>query len=697
MSVDMSQFHEVFFEESFEGLDDMESGLLELNVGEPDNETINTIFRAAHSIKGGSGTFGFVEIANFTHVMETLMDEMRAGQRMVSQEAIELLLQSVDVLRGMLEATRDSDDLDIETINKLQSELEKVLSGDAGSATEQSQADENSINAEESQSIEGWSIQFAPFENIFMTGNDPFRLINELDELGELEVVVNDEKLPSFEMFDYESCYLSWNITLHANVTEEQVVEIFDWVDDDCELEIKPIVNEAAVESRPSEKDEGAGDDATVSTESKTEPVQQAQEQGKPQAKKEKKASSESTSIRVGIDKIDTLINMVGELVITQSMLSQFGEGVSFTQDNMEKLKDGLALLERNTRELQENVLQIRMLPISFSFNRFPRLVRDLSNKLNKKIELKLSGEHTELDKTVMEKIGDPLVHLVRNSLDHGIEMPEDRVKAGKSETGLLHLNAYHEGGNIVIEINDDGAGLNKERILSKARQNGLVGKNEVLSDDKVNELIFMPGFSTAQEVSDVSGRGVGMDVVKRNIKDLGGVVEVESEEGKGSTFRIRLPLTLAILDGQLVKVSNQIYIIPLVSIIESLQIQKQFLNTLPGKGEVYRVREDYIPIIRLHDVFNLNNHDRDLDNGLLVVVESEGHKAGIFVDDLLAQQQFVIKSLETNYKSVDGISGATILGDGTVAMILDVSGTLHLNRKSNSSPKLFQTDYKAA
>ena len=372
---------------------------------------------------------------------------------------------------------------------------------------------------------------------------------------------------------------------------------------------------------------------------------------------------------------------MVGELVITQSMLSQFGTEDTLDQDHFEKLKDGLALLERNTRELQENVLQIRMLPISFAFNRFPRLVRDLSHKLDKKIELKLSGESTELDKTVMEKIGDPLVHLVRNSLDHGIEMPDARLAAGKPETGTLHLNAFHEGGNIVIEISDDGAGLNKEKILQKARENGVIGEDEILPDDKVNELIFMPGFSTAKEVSDVSGRGVGMDVVRRNIKDLGGVVEVQSEEGVGSVFRIRLPLTLAILDGQLIQVGNQIYIIPLVSIIESLQVDEINVNEIPGKGELYRLRDEYIPILRLHEIFNIHQHKSGLREGLLVVIESEGYKAGLFVDGLLAQQQVVIKSLETNYTKVDGISGATILGDGTVAMILDIAGTLNLSK----------------
>jgi len=356
--------------------------------------------------------------------------------------------------------------------------------------------------------------------------------------------------------------------------------------------------------------------------------------------------------------------------------------------ERVQRLQEGLAELEQHTRELQENVMRIRMLPISFSFNRFPRLVHDLSGKLNKKVELKMSGEQTELDKTVMEKIGDPLVHLVRNSLDHGIEPPEERKAKGKPETGVLHLNAYHQGGNIVIEIHDDGAGLNTERILNKAIEKGLVAENEELPDEKIHELIFAPGFSTAQEVSDVSGRGVGMDVVKRNIKDLGGVVEVRSEKDVGSTFTVRLPLTLAILDGQLVRIGEQTYIVPLVSIIESLQIKAESVNSIAGGAELYKLREDYLPIIRLHEVFNMQPENTELVNGLLVVVEGEGQLAGIFVDDLLGQQQVVIKSLESNYKKVEGLSGATILGDGTVAMILDVPGLVALFRERVESAR---------
>ena len=389
-------------------------------------------------------------------------------------------------------------------------------------------------------------------------------------------------------------------------------------------------------------------------------------------------ASSGSSSIRVDISKIDALINMVGELVITQSMLSMLGE--DFNMSRVERLQEGLNQLERHTREMQESVMQIRMLPISFTFSRFPRLVHDLSTKMGKKIELKMTGETTEVDKTVIEKIGDPLVHLVRNSLDHGIELPADRIAAGKSETGTVELNASHRGGNIIIEIKDDGKGLDRDVLLNKAVERGLVSADANLSDQQIFELIFMAGFSTAVEVSDVSGRGVGMDVVRRNINELGGNIEIESEVGKGSSFTIRLPLTLAILDGQTVSVGKETYIVPLVSIIESIQIQEKMINLVAGKGETFKLREEYLPVVRLHQVLGIENAKAtNISEGLLVVVEGEGRRCGLFVDDLLGQQQVVIKSLEANYRKVEGISGATILGDGSVALILDIPGLIRL------------------
>ena len=383
---------------------------------------------------------------------------------------------------------------------------------------------------------------------------------------------------------------------------------------------------------------------------------------------------------------------MVGELVITQSMLGQLGQ--NFDISRVQRLQEGLAQLEHNTRELQESVMKIRMMPISFVFSRFPRLVRDVSRTLEKKIDLVLSGENTELDKTVMEKIGDPMVHLIRNSIDHGIEMPDVRAAAGKSETGTVELNAFHQSGNIVIEIKDDGAGLNKERIQQKAVENGLIDETTILTDEQIFDLIFQPGFSTADAVSDLSGRGVGMDVVRRNIASLNGSIEVSSETGLGSRFVIRLPLTLAILDGQLVKVGDEIFIFPLVSIVESIQMDDSSINNVGGHSDVLQLRDEYVPIVQLHELFSVNVEDTIDDDKIIVVVETDGEKLGVVVDELLGQQQVVIKSLEENFKKVEGISGATILGDGTVALIVDVSG---LSKMSGTSIKQIESAHKAA
>ncbi|HED34866.1 MAG TPA: chemotaxis protein CheA [Gammaproteobacteria bacterium] len=661
MSIDLEQFHETFFEESFEGLDIMESGLLELEQGEVDLENINTIFRSAHSIKGGSGTFGFSAVAEFTHDMETLLDQMRNGEREVSLEVVNTLLGSVDVLRNMLNAIRDGSEIDVDNVSEMTVAIKAILGTENIAANRQ----EEQVPSTSSQSR---IIDFKPYVDILKTGNDTVRLLRELHSLDEsAEITVNNDSLPLLHELNPEECYQSWCIKLEdSEVSEEQIREVFAWVEDECDLGI-----ESAAKVELCIEDDRRNSDRREST-----PERRTSERRKG-AK-----SAESSSIRVNISKVDELINMVGELVITQSMLSQFGEDEAFNESTIERLKDGLAQLEGHTRELQESVMRIRMMPISFAFQRFPRLVHDLSSTFNKKIELVVTGETTELDKTVLEKIGDPLVHLVRNSLDHGIESPEDRIKAGKPETGVIELSAFHQGGNIVIQIKDDGAGLDKNKIFSKAREKGLITKEERMSDEQIYDLIFRPGFSTADVVSDISGRGVGMDVVRRNIRELGGAVEVKSTPGEGSVFTIRLPLTLAILDGQLVGIGEETYILPVISIIESLQVKSENINAVAGNAEVYRLRDEYIPIVRLYQIFDIKPISTKLESGLLVVVEAEGKKIAIYVDDLLGQQQVVIKSLETNFRKVEGLSGATILGDGTVALIIDIAGLIDLYQK---------------
>ncbi|MFC1602031.1 chemotaxis protein CheA [Pseudomonadota bacterium] len=682
MTIDMAQFHQVFFDESFEGLDVMESGLLEMDPGSADPEQINSIFRAAHSIKGGSGTFGFTDIADFTHVMETLLDEMRDGRRQVTTEGVNVLLASVDVLREMLTATSEGAELNPERVKVQKADLDRLLAGGDAPSTAESAGSEDEIAPSAGDERAGWHIVFQPHSHMMRTGNDSLRLLRELESLGDLTVTVDTESLPPLSDLEPEDSYLSWDMTLTGDVSQDQINDIFDWVEDDCDLSISSLSSEPAASPVAAET-RSESEQQTVAIDV---PATAAQSEAASGEAKKSASSSGASSIRVDISKIDALINMVGELVITQSMLSMLGEDFDISQ--IERLREGLAQLERHTREMQESVMQIRMLPISFTFSRFPRLVHDLSTKMGKQIELKMTGEATEVDKTVIEKIGDPLVHLVRNSLDHGIELPEDRVAAGKSEVGTVELNASHRGGNIIIEIKDDGKGLNKEVLLKKAIEKGVVSPDAVLSDQQIYELIFGAGFSTAETVSDVSGRGVGMDVVRRNINELGGSIEIQSEVGVGSSFVIRLPLTLAILDGQTVSIGSEMYIVPLVSIIESIQIKQDMVNMLAGKGETFKLREEYLPIVRLHEVLGVKDAKaKEINEGLLVVVEGEGRRCGLFVDDLLGQQQVVIKSLEANYKKIDGLSGATILGDGSVALILDIPGLI---RMAGNSP----TDY---
>ncbi len=688
MSVDLSQFHQVFFEESNEGLDIMESALLNLDVNHVDMETINEIFRAAHSIKGGSGTFGFSEIAEFTHVVETLLDLIRSNQFKMEADHVDLFLKSVDCLRRMIQQLEAGEPCDTEVSGELKAQFDAILAGDSKAPADTASSEEEASSSEPTGSC-GWQIYFKPDTDILRTGNEPFRMFRELEELGQLSVSAETEAIPLLNELDPEACYLAWDLTLWGDVDEAQVREVFEWVAVESELTITPL---SLAQDAPETADEAAlaeeaKQESTPEAETVAEPPVSAEQADMPApvaaastakapaARKDSKP--ESSSIRVGTDKVDSLINMVGELVITQSMLGELGR--DFSEERLPRLMEGLEQLSQHTRELQESVMRIRMLPISFAFSRFPRLVHDISKSLGKQVELELLGEQTELDKTVMERIGDPLVHLVRNSLDHGIESPERRIAAGKSEMGKITLNAFHQGGNIVIQIIDDGGGLNRERILSKAIENGLVSEHDQLSDEQVHDLIFRPGFSTAAEITDISGRGVGMDVVRRNIQELNGSVEVESKEGEGSTFTIRLPLTLAILDGQLIRVGEHIYIFPLVSIIESIQSYDQMIHRISSGCDVLRLRDEYVPIVRLWDIFNIEPDSRVLEDGLLVVVEGDNMKIAVLVDDLLAQQQVVIKSLQDNYKSVEGVSGATILGDGTVSLILDIGGLIKL------------------
>ncbi|MFP4648749.1 MAG: chemotaxis protein CheA [Halorhodospira sp.] len=734
MSVDLSQFLQTFFEESFEGLETMESGLLELDSEQPDRETLHNVFRAAHSIKGGAGTFGLTAVSDFTHRMETLLDRLRDGTQAVTADRVNVLLNAVDCLRCMLEAIQQDQPLDAEAISDAQSRLDQELAGGVSTGAQaMGNGDPNGMAAAGSDAIHtggnpsgkggdavdqggggdgglpggdgaggrrrgGWWIRFEPQPHLFATGNDPRRLFLALSELGTLEVTCDTNGLSPFEHLDPEACELAWTLRLHADVDEATVREVFEWVEDDAFLEIRPLEAEreedhaggaAAVPASPQapaaslpEGPEASAASPVTKGEGDGKAATGGAGGGKPAARR---ASGSNSSIRVDTEKIDALIDMVGELVITQSMLSQIGK--EFTPERLEELQDGLAQLERNTRELQENVMRIRMVPISFAYSRLPRIVHDTSRALGKHVDFQMEGEQTELDKTVMEKIIDPLVHLVRNSVDHGIEPPEERRSAGKPETGQITIEAYHKGGNIIIEIADDGRGINRDKLLAKARAAGLVDDGTELPDEQVYDLIFHPGLSTHDQATEYSGRGVGMDVVKRNVRALSGNLHVRSAHGHGTTITISLPLTLSILDGQLFRVGDQTYIVPLVSVIESLQVDASKVSRVNGRGEVYHWREGYVPIVRLHELFDTEPVRKELEGGLMVIVEDEDTYLGVFVDDLLDQQQVVIKSLEANYLQVPGIAGATILGDGTVALILDIAGLIEMSRGGRRRP----------
>ncbi|HET6804064.1 MAG TPA: chemotaxis protein CheA [Frateuria sp.] len=652
----LAQFQQVFIEESLEGLDTMESSLLALDEG-GDGELVHTIFRAAHSIKGGAATFGFPEMASFTHEAESLLDEVRGGKRAIDKPIIEVLLRSVDCLRAMFDRARAGAPLNDATSDGVRGELAAMMGREAPAPAGPARRAGDQAGA--------WMIQFRPHVGMLAGGNDPLRLIRELAGLGELAVEADLSRLPELGKLDPSECHLGWTIELKAPVKREDIAAVFDWVEDECDLVIEPrpsavVAPAAAPAPAPANIAEAAA------------------------ARGTREASAESSSVRVAIDKIDSMINLVGELVITQAMLDTFRE--DFDPSRLPLLQQGLTQLARHARELQESVMGIRMLPIASVFNRFPRLVRDLAPKLGKQVKLELHGEQTELDKTVLEKIGDPMVHLVRNAIDHGLETPDKRRAAGKGETGTLKLDAFHRGGNIVVQVSDDGAGLNRDAIVRKAVERGLIKSGDGLSDEAVADLIFQPGFSTAAVTTDLSGRGVGMDVVRRNVEDLGGTVTIRSKAGQGSTFTITLPLTLAIIDGLTAAVGEERYIVPLVSIIESVQLKPEALKTVAGGGELFRFRGEYLPVLRLHELFGCHGATRAIEDGLVIVVEGDGSRVGLFVDGLVGQQQAVVKSLEANYRRVQGVSGATILADGSVALIADIAGLVRLHGRRKAA-----------
>ena len=701
MSIDMSQFHQVFFDETDEHLAAMESLLLALDISAPDPEDLNAIFRAAHSIKGGSATFGFSDLAELTHVLENLLDRIRKGTLALTSPMVDAFLRSKDLLAGLLDAHRGGAPVDMEQVGEMKASLDALgdVSADGGVDVMALAVAEPVAPAQTHVIL----VELDPVDGVDVQG-----LLDTLRAQGELTLLIEGDQASS----------TPWVIRLTSAMDLAEVCDSLSFAMSPEQFRAK---RELAVEEHDGfglfmEMSADANPDVALEEDgfglfappvTVKEPIEDAGfglfhplpavlapenvKQGKPEPAAAKstaaappapaeRGGSNENSIRVNIEKVDLLLNLVGELVITQSMLMQSGSTLDSVEH--ERLINGINLLQRNSRELQEAVMSIRMTPVGFVFNRFPRVVRDVAQKLDKQVELKMVGENTELDKSFIEKLADPLTHLVRNSLDHGIESPEIRLRKGKPAQGKLTLRAFHQGGSIVIEVTDDGAGLDRERILGKAQERGMA-VSDSMSDSEVWNLIFEPGFSTAAEITDVSGRGVGMDVVKRNILMLGGRVEIESLRDYGSTISIHLPLTLAIMDGMSVRIGKETYILPLSFILESLQPQSADVRTVSGRGRVVNVRGEYLPIVALGQVFNVPDAQFEPTGAILIIVESDDTRVALMVDDLIGQQQFVVKNLETNYHKVDGLSGATIMGDGYVALILDVTTIVRRNQKA--------------
>ncbi len=657
MSMDISDFYQTFFDEADELLADMEQHLLGLDPQEPDSEQLNAIFRAAHSIKGGAGTFGFTVLQETTHILENILDGARRGEMQLSTDIINLFLETKDIMQEQLDAYKTAQEPNAESFNYICEALRQLALEAKGIAPQAAApvvalAD---VAAPAAPASSGLRLQL-----INLKEKEPDLLLEELGNLGTLTDVVKGAS--------------SLEATIDG-VGKDDIVAVLCFVIDEAQIQFPQDAAPAAVAAAPvAEAEAEAPVQQTATVTDITPAVKRESKRAAAPAK-----SSESSSIRVAVEKVDQLINLVGELVITQSMLAQRSGALDPVAHG--DLLNSMGQLERNARDLQESVMSIRMMPMEYVFSRFPRLVRDLASKLGKEIELTLLGSSTELDKSLIERIIDPLTHLVRNSLDHGIETPEKRLAASKTAVGNLTLSAEHQGGNICIEVIDDGAGLNRERILAKALSSGLP-VSDSMSDEEVGMLIFAPGFSTAEQVTDVSGRGVGMDVVKRNIQEMGGHVEISSKQGKGTTIRILLPLTLAILDGMSVRVADEVFILPLNAVMESLQPTAEELKPLAGGERVLEVRGEYLPLVELWNVFDVQNAKTDATQGIVVILQSAGRRYALLVDQLIGQHQVVVKNLESNYRKVPGISAATILGDGSVALIVDVSALQSLNRE---------------
>jgi two-component system chemotaxis sensor kinase CheA len=735
---------QIFFDEATDLLASFEEGVLGLEARPDDAELLNSVFRAAHTLKGNSSMLGFVRVASFTHVLEELLTRLRAGTVAPGAAIVTTLLSATDVLKELVAQVRDNREAPIAGLEELTAVLEAQARGETVSMEAVlARPSEPAPPAPGTRTL--YEIRFTPRGEALRRGLNPTAMLEALGTLGEiLRVDPTPEALPPLERVDPQATYTAFTCWLMSIAGRAEIDACFEFADEPGAVHIDGLEMDdpaprpaLAAAPRAAEAADGSaltsprgfalsavpGGEAAppvaaappaggilrspqgfAISDAASEPAAPASPSAESDRRQGDRRQSDrrqwdrrqqdsvvsarttdvdSQSIRVGTDKVDRLVNLVGELLITQSMVTQLVDG--FQPSCLPQLREAVAQMDRHSRELQERVMAVRMLPIKTVFGRFARVVRDLAQSLGKQVQFETVGEDTELDKTVIERIGDPLTHLVRNSVDHGIEAPEVRAASGKPEAGRLRLSAYQQGGSIYIEIEDDGRGLDRQRILTKAIEQGLVSPSETLSDDQVWSLIFRPGFSTAQQVTAVSGRGVGMDVVRRNVEALGGNIAITTVPGQGTTLRIKLPLTLAILDGQLLKVGDQVYVIPLIAITESVRPSREHLATVLGRGETFALRGQVVPMVRIHRLFGVREAVEDPTRAILVVVETDGRRAALQVDDLLGQQQVVIKSLDTNFDRVDGLSGATILGDGRVALILDVPGLVALASRAST------------
>ena len=673
MSEELVDIREIFISECYELLESMEKDLLELDTSNADNEVLNSIFRGAHSMKGGAGALGFKTIFSFTHSMEALLDGMREGKIAAAQEIVDTLLAGVDVVRQMVDHENNNTAIPDGIGNDILKQIEAFLTKPAGGGVAAHPGEV--VAAEEVSGIKKFRIAFKPHRSLFTTGNDPLFILKQLKTVGDLQIDTIIEDIPDLEKIAPEECYLSWNLTLETDQDQPTILEFFEFVEDHADItitveeakkaEVKEVANTAlvhvpAVEAVHHEKDTPHDKDKEATA----------------------GAAGAAATVRVDTAKIDTMVNMVGELVIAQSMLISQTE--TLHADVHRKLAHSLNDLSRRTRELQEAVMAVRMQPVKSIFSRMNRLVRDLSRQLGKEIKLVTFGENTEIDKTIIEKLSDPITHMIRNAADHGLEMPEKRMENGKTAEGTIRLSADHLGSKIVITVEDDGAGINREKVYAKAVSKGLIAPESVLTPKEIDSLVFLPGFSTMEAVSTISGRGVGMDVVDRNIKELGGNISTYNTPGQGLRFTITLPLTLAILDGMVVSAGGERYIIPVANIVETLRPDKSNMKTIADGNDLINIRGDFIPVIYLYKIFNIKNAIQTAAEGLVILIESGRNKFGLVVDHLIGQQQVVIKSIDSNNEVIQGVSGATILGDGKISLILDAA-VIYMMLENNS------------